>query len=140
MINKVTLIGTLGRDPELAYANSGTAICKFSMATTEKVRKGDNWEDETMWHNVVVFGKVAENCSKFLEKGSKAYIDGKIKYGKYTNKEGNKVYKTDIIALNVKFLDSKKKSEKLRPEPQQNNQVVAQMDLGPDDDDQDLPF
>lgn len=139
MINKVTLIGTLGRDPELAYANSGTAICKFSMATTEKVRKGDNWEDETMWHNVVVFGKVAENCSKFLEKGSKAYIDGKIKYGEYTNKEGNKVYKTDIIALNVKFLDSKKKSEKLRPEPQ-NEQLNKQMQMDDDDSQDDLPF
>jgi len=104
MLNSVTLIGNLGKDPELTYTGSGKAIAKFSIATS-------SGKDKTDWHNIVVWEKQAESCGKYLVKGSTICIQGRITQQTWDNKEGVKQYKTEIIAGVVKFLPGKKKEE-----------------------------
>jgi len=107
-INKVILVGTLGRDPEESYTPSGTAVAKFSVATSERwtdKNSGDK-KEKTEWHRVTAFGKLGEICSDFLSKGSKVYIEGKLQYGSY-EKDGITRYTTDIIASQMQMLDSK---------------------------------
>ena len=82
-LNKVMLIGRLGRDPEIRYSANNTPICNFSLATSDRIRKGDNFEEKTEWHRIVVFGNQAENASKFLKKGSLVFVDGKIQSRTY---------------------------------------------------------
>lgn len=107
-VNKVILIGNLGRDPELRYTQGGTAVANFSLATTERAKKDGEWVDQTEWHNIVVFGKVAENCSNFLGKGSTAYIEGRIQTRKWQDKEGHERSTTEIVANTVQFLGGTK--------------------------------
>ena len=75
-MNKVIISGNLGQKPEVRKANSGNSVCNFGVATNQRVKKGDDWVDNTEWHQVVVFGKQAENCEKYLDKGSKVLIEG----------------------------------------------------------------
>ncbi len=107
-MNSVILIGNLTRDPELRYATGGsqTAVCRFTVAVNERRRnpQTQEWEDNPSFIPVVVFGKQAENCDRYLAKGRKVAVQGRIQTGSYTNKEGNKVYTTDVIASNVEFL------------------------------------
>lgn len=103
-VNKVILLGNLGRDPEVSYTQSGTAVCKFSLATTESRKKGDTWEDHTEWHNIVIFGKNAENSGKYLTKGSTAFIEGRIQTRKWQDKEGKDRYTTEILADSIRFV------------------------------------
>jgi len=105
-VNKVILIGNLGRDPEVRYASSGNAVCNFTMATsrTYKNKQGER-TDETEWHRVVAFGRTAEVCGEYLKKGSMVYIEGRIKTNKWQDKEtGADRYSTDIITENMKML------------------------------------
>ena len=110
-MNQVVLIGNLTRDPELRYSTGGsqTAICRFTVAVNERRRnpQTQEWEDNPSFIPVVVFGKQAENCDRYLAKGRKAAISGRIQTGSYTNKEGQKVYTTEVIANNVEFLSPK---------------------------------
>ena len=103
MLNKVMLIGRLGRDPELRRSQSGKAVCTFTMATD--TGWGDN--KKTDWHNITVFDKTAENCSKYLRKGSPAYVEGRIAYDSY-EKDGTKHTTTKIIANSVLFIATSK--------------------------------
>lgn len=100
MINKVFLIGFLGRDPEARVTPNGLAITKFSLATTEKV-KGEKTTD---WHNIVTFGKTAEFCGRYLAKGREVFVEGRISYNKWEDKDGNKRITTEIIANSVQAL------------------------------------
>ena len=110
-MNQVVLIGNLTRDPELRYSTGGnqTAICRFTIAVNDRRRNSQTqeWEDNTSFIPIVVFGKQAENCDRFLAKGRKAAVSGRIQTGSYTNKEGQKVYTTEVIANNVEFLSPK---------------------------------
>jgi single-strand DNA-binding protein len=103
-VNKAILIGNLGRNPEIRYTQSGMAVANFSIATTERTKKDDEWVDQTEWHNIVTFGKMAENCEKYLSKGSSCYIEGRIQTRKWDDKEGVTRYTTEIVAANVQFL------------------------------------
>ncbi len=107
-MNSVILIGNLTRDPELRYSTGGnqTAICRFTVAVNERRRnpQTQEWEDSPSFIPVVVFGKQAENCDRFLSKGRKVAVNGRIQTGSYVNKEGNKVYTTEVIANNIEFL------------------------------------
>ncbi|TLN26510.1 single-stranded DNA-binding protein [bacterium] len=103
-VNKVILIGNLGKDPEVRYTQGGTAVCNFSLATTERQKKGDEWVDHTEWHNIVLFGKSAENANQYLKKGSTCYIEGRIQTRKWQDKEGKDRYTTEILAQNIQFL------------------------------------
>ncbi len=106
-VNKVILIGNLGKDPELRYSQGGTAVANFSLATTERQKKEGEWVDHTEWHNIVVFGKTAENCSNYLSKGSSCYVEGRIQTRKWQDKSGNDRWTTEIVAFNVQFLGGK---------------------------------
>lgn len=106
-VNKVILVGNLGKDPELRYTQSGVAFCSFSLATT------DNWTDQsgqrqekTEWHRITVWKKQAENCAKYLRKGSSAYVEGRLQTRSWDDQSGQKRYSTDIVADSVKFLGS----------------------------------
>lgn len=107
-LNKVTLIGHLGKDPELRYTPNGTAVCNFSLATTESYKADDgNWVDKTEWHNIVAWRKLAETCSNYLKKGSKIYAEGKITTESYEKDGGDKRYITKIVLNSMIMLDSK---------------------------------
>ena len=107
-VNKVLLLGRLGKDPDLRFSQNQTPICSFSLATSER-RKDANgqWSDFTEWHNIVVFGKTAENCSNFLKKGREVFIEGRIQTRKWQDKEGKDRYTTEILAQSVQFVGSK---------------------------------
>lgn len=105
-VNKVILIGNLGRDPELRYTQGGGPVASLSVATTRKWRnkQSNEFVEETEWHKVSVFGKTAESCEKHLAKGRQVYIEGRLKTRSYDDKDGVKRYSTEIIAENVVFL------------------------------------
>jgi len=104
-VNKVILVGNLGRDPELRYTQQGTAVANFSLATTESVPKKDGTrEDRTEWHRIVVWGRTAENCSQYLAKGRTVYIEGRLQTREWENKEGQKQKTTEVVAQTVQFL------------------------------------
>jgi len=97
-LNKVTLIGNLGKDPELKYTNSGVAVATFSLATSDSWKDQEgNMQERTEWHNIVAWRKLAEICGQYLKKGSQVYIEGKIQTRSY-EKDGVKKYMTEIIA------------------------------------------
>lgn len=99
-LNKVMLIGHLGRDPEMRYTASGLAIANINLATTERV-KG---EDRTEWHRIVVFDKLAEICGQYLTKGRQAYFEGRLQTREWTDKEGNKRWTTEIVCNTMQML------------------------------------
>ena len=98
-VNKVILLGNLGKDPEMKSTPSGFNVARFSIATTDRVKDKDgNWQDRTEWHNVVAFQRTAEIASQYLKKGNKVYIEGRLHTDSWDDKEtGQKKYKTEII-------------------------------------------
>ncbi len=105
-LNKVTLIGNLGKDPECQTLEGGITVAKFSIATTESYKdKEGNAQTETEWHSVVAWRNLADVASKYLNKGSHIYIEGKLKNRSYEDKTGVKKYVTEIIAENIIMLD-----------------------------------
>ena len=104
-VNKVMLIGNLGKDPELRFTPNGKALAKFSVATSEKWTDQQGQKQErTEWHNVVVWGKQAEACGQYLTKGRQVFVEGSIRSRSYDDKDGNNKYMTEIIARDVRFL------------------------------------
>ena len=111
-MNKAIIIGNLGKDPELRYTASGTAVCNFSMATTDRFKnKQGEQQESTEWHNIVAWGNLADICGKYLKKGSKAMVEGKLQTRSWDDKDGNKKYTTEINISNLEMLDSKPRQE-----------------------------
>ncbi len=111
MINKVILIGNLGRDPEVRRLENGAVVAKFSVATNESYKdKNGEWQTQTEWHDVVVWRHLAERAERDLAKGKLVYIEGKLTHRKYKDKEGNDRYTTEVVANNMKPLDRKESS------------------------------
>ncbi len=111
-VNKVILVGNLGKDPELRYTPSGAAVTTFSMATTERYKDREgNRQEKTEWHNVVAWRQLAEICGKFLHKGKQVYIEGKIQTRSYDDRDGNKRYITEIVADQMQMLGSRDDSQ-----------------------------
>lgn len=109
-MNQVILIGNLTKDPEVRGTTGGsqTAVCRFTVAVNERRRNSaGEWEDSPSFIPVVAFGKLAEICERYLTKGRKVAVSGRIQTGSYTNKEGRKIYTTDVIADNIEFLGSR---------------------------------
>jgi len=107
-LNKAIIIGNLGRDPELSKTTGGNSVCAFSVATTERYTdKQGQRQEKTEWHNIVVWGKQAESTAQYLTKGSSVCVEGKMTTRTWDNNEGVKQYKSEIVANNVQFLDSK---------------------------------
>lgn len=103
-MNKVIVIGNLGNDPEVRYTSDGKAVCSFSVATTEKWGQGENRQEKTEWHRVVIWGRSAELAGEWLKKGSKVMCEGKLQTKKWTDKNGNDRYTTEIICFNFENL------------------------------------
>jgi single-strand DNA-binding protein len=110
-VNKVILVGNLGRDPEIRYSQSGMAICKMSLGISARTKRGDNWVDTTDWVRLVAFGKTAEHAGKYLQRGSQIYVEGKIRTSRYEDKDGITRFSTEVIVDAINFL-SKTKSQK----------------------------
>ena len=131
-VNKVILIGNLGKDPELRYTPNGQAVTSFSLATNRRWKdKEGQLQEQTEWHNIVVWGNSAEVCKQYLKKGSALYVEGRIQYRTYDDKDGNKRYVTEIVAFSVTMLD--KKGE-VKEEP-----VSSDLESAPAEE-EDLPF
>ena len=106
-VNKVILVGNLGKDPELSYTQSGTARCRFSLATGESyTNNAGERQQRTEWHNIVVWNKQAENCATYLKKGSSVVVEGKIRTRSWDD-NGVTKYRTEVVASGIKFLGTK---------------------------------
>jgi single-strand DNA-binding protein len=103
-VNKVILLGNLGADPESRSAPSGSTVVTLRLATTERVKAGEEWQEHTEWHRVVCFGRTAENVAKYTSKGRQIYVDGRLRTREWVDKDGAKRWSTEIIADVVQFL------------------------------------
>lgn len=147
-LNKATLIGHLGRDPETRYLPSGEAVTNFSVATSEtwKDKQSGERREATEWHRISTFGKLAEIAGQYLVKGSLVYIEGKIATRKYTDKNGAEKSATEIRADTMKMLGPRQDSqgERTQPPPQRQQRPTAapatSAPQGFDDMDDDIPF
>ena len=149
-VNKVTIIGNLGRDPENRYLLSGEQVTSIAVATTDRWRDkatGD-MKEQTEWHRISFFGKLAEIAGQYLKKGSQVYIEGRIRTNKYTDRDGVERYQTQIIADTMQMLGSKQDGS-AQPagtkQPAQRNSYAEAKQTGrrpaqPTDDDSDIPF
>lgn len=107
-LNKVTLIGRLGRDPEVKYLPSGRPVANFSIATSDRWQnKEGEWQEKTEWHRIVMFGKIAETAGQYLSKGSRVYIEGSLRTREWTDKEGQKKTTTEIDVREMIMLTPK---------------------------------
>ncbi len=105
--NKITLVGHLGRDPELRYTPQGTAVCNFSMATSEKRKdKSGEWQDLTTWFRVTLWGKQGENAAKYLTKGTQVYIEGRLRVEEWQDRDGKERYTLEVNGSDMQFLGS----------------------------------
>ncbi|MEX2455864.1 MAG: single-stranded DNA-binding protein [Balneolaceae bacterium] len=143
-LNKAMIIGRLGADPEVRYTQSNTAVATMNVATTEryKDRNGEQQEN-TEWHRVVAWSRLAEICQEYLKKGSLVYFEGPIQTNEWEDKEGQKRYTTEIKALNMQMLDSKGSSGgggNKQPAQANNAGKGPEIDKSFDDMDDDLPF
>ena len=146
-VNKVILIGNLGRDPEIRYTPAGRAVTRFPLATGEVWNDPDgNRQERTEWHNIVVWGKQAESCSQYLAKGRQVYIEGSIRSRSYDDKEGNRRYITEIIGQRVQFLGGTRGGEVgAPPVPSQGEPPASQGQEEPSpsaggSEEDDIPF
>lgn len=126
MLNKVILIGRLGRDPETRFMANGEAVCNFSVATSEKYTdKNGQRQEATEWHNVTMYRKLAEIAGKYLTKGSQVYLEGKIQSRKYTDKNGVERTAYDIIANELKMLGGNAQTPAQKPQPAQAQDDIS---------------
>jgi single-strand DNA-binding protein len=108
-VNKVILVGNLGKDPEVKFTPSGTPVAKFSLATNERYKdKAGEWQDRTEWHNIVAWQRLAEIVGEYVKKGSKIYIEGRIQTSSWEDKQsGEKKYRTEIVANDLVLLSGR---------------------------------
>jgi len=112
MLNKVMLIGNLGKDPEVRHLESGSSVASFSVATNESYRdKAGEWQTLTEWHNVVAWRNLAERAERDLKKGNRVYVEGKITTRKWQDQNGQDRYTTEVVAQTLRLLDRREKSE-----------------------------
>jgi single-strand DNA-binding protein len=141
-VNKAILIGRLGKDPDLQYTPSGTAVAKFTLATNERWTGQDGQSNErTVWHNIVAWGKQAEIIKEHLSKGRQVYIEGRIDNRTYDDKEGNRRYISEIVVQNFRFLGSRGDAPgEPAPAAETPSETSAPAPEGTSNDDDDLPF
>lgn len=138
MVNRVFLIGRLGRDPEVRFTQSRTAVTNFSLATSERwVDSEGKRQERTEWHRVVVWGKLAEICGQFLKKGRLVFIEGRLQTRDWDDRDGNKRQTTEIVATNMQMLESRNAAEAADMD-ERGSQPQEPMEVGITDDD--IPF
>ncbi|MBH69899.1 MAG: single-stranded DNA-binding protein [Flavobacteriales bacterium] len=141
-VNKVILVGNLGKDPEVRYLDSGVAVANFTLATTEnyKNKQGER-VSQTEWHNIVLWRGLAEVAEKWLKKGSSIYVEGKIRNRKWEDKDGNTRYNTEVLADNMTMLGSRNSSTELNSNvDNSNNSSEKLLNSNELDNSDDLPF
>ena len=136
-VNKVILVGNLGKDPEIKYTPAGVAVATFSLATTDPFKDKDG-NKATQWHNVIAWRQLAEICGNYLHKGKQVYIEGRIQYRSYNDRDGNKKYITEIVADQMQMLGSA--SDGGQGEPSAKPQQKQQPQEPPFNHDDDIPF
>ena len=137
-VNKVILVGNLGKDPEVRHLENGIKVARFTVATSETYTKDGQKVTNTEWHNIVVWRNLAEITEKYLKKGSQIYLEGKLQTRAWTDKENNKRYTTEIVADNLTML-GKRDDSSASEAPSSSNEVhEAPVGSAPADDD--LPF
>lgn len=137
MVNRVTLVGRLGKDPELRYSPSGQAVARFSLATDENRKDPQgNWTQETTWHNIVLFGQTAERAGEMLKKGNLVYIEGRISQRQWEDKEGQKRTSFEILGSVLRNLTPRSHSESAG----ESGGSASQVTPPPPMQDEDLPF
>jgi single-strand DNA-binding protein len=137
--NKITLVGNLGRDPELRYTPQGTPVCSFSMATTERRKDREGaYQETTTWWRVTLWGRMGETASEHLKQGQQVYIEGRVRVNEYTSRDGKQRYTLEVHATDMQFISSSRpKDEAAEQKPAAANfQPGAQ----PAPDDNDVPF
>lgn len=143
MLNKITLIGHLGKDPEIRTLENGTKVGRFSLATTENYRdKNDNWQSLTEWHSIVVWRFLAEKAEREFKKGGLVYIEGKMTYTKYKDKDGVERTAAEIVASTIQSLEKRDNSGQKSNIPGTFNEPSSGLNQGgntPSEAD-DLPF
>ncbi|MBV2128205.1 single-stranded DNA-binding protein [Arsukibacterium indicum] len=158
-VNKVIIIGNLGADPEVRYATSGAAICNMTVATSESWtdKNTNEKKEQTEWHRVVIYQRLAEIAGDYLRKGSKVYLEGKLKTRKWTDKDGIERFTTEIVANELQMLDGKQDGQSTTSQPSKPQQQRPAQQTGgyqssnqrqqasinnapPLDFDQDIPF
>ncbi len=150
-INKVIIVGNLGRDPEMRYTPSGSAVANLAVATSEswKDKQTGEKQEKTEWHRIVMFNRLAEIAGEYLKKGSKIYIEGKLQTRKWQDKEGQDRYTTEIVGNEMQMLDGRGGATEPRGNPgghqgagggQSSPQPAPQQKGGFDDFDDDIPF
>lgn len=133
-VNKVILVGNLGKDPELRYTSSGVAVATFSIATNESWKDPDgNLQERTQWHNIVAWRKLAEICGEYLKKGGKIYAEGRLQHRNYDDKNGVKRYVTEVVLDEMVMLDSRGGNQSFEKTPPRSEEQQA-------DSANDLPF
>ena len=138
MVNRVFLIGRLGRDPEIRHTTSGAAVANFSIATDERWTDAEgNRQTRTEWHNIVAWRKLAEICGQYLRKGRLVFIEGRIQTREWDDRDGNKRRTTEIIASNMQMLGGRGQDEGSPAAPSQQKEETS-MEIGITDDD--IPF
>ena len=110
-LNRVQLIGRLGKDPESKYTPTGKKVAHFSLAVSQRWKTGSETNEYTEWVNIEAWGRLGEVCQEYLKKGSLVYLEGRLKTEKYDDKEGDTKYYTKVVALSLQFLDKKEKDE-----------------------------
>lgn len=136
-VNKVILVGRLGNDPEIRYTQQGAGVANFNIATSENwTDKDGNKQERTEWHRIVVWGKMAEICAQYLNKGRQVFVEGRLQTRKWDDKEGQTRYTTEIVASTVQFLD--KAGEASASPNTMDSQSIPQPENMPSDED--IPF
>ena len=140
-VNKVLLIGRLGRDPEVRYTPDGTAIANFSIATSEewKDKKTGEKQQRTEWHRIVAFRRLGEICGEYLSKGKQVYIEGRIQTRDWQDKDGNKRYTTEIVASQMQMLGSRDMNDQSGGSGFSGNDIPPGPEFSGSQDD-DIPF
>ncbi len=138
-LNKVMLIGNLGRDPEVRFTGGGSTVANFTLATNERwTSKEGNREERTEWHRIVAFGKLADFCKDYLSKGKQVYVEGRLQTRQWEDRDGNKRSTTEIVALNIMFVGRRGEDEPPRSSGGGGSGDFEPMPPGPDEGD--IPF
>lgn len=137
-VNKVILIGNVGKEPDVQYTSGGTAVAKFSLATNERFKdKSGEWQDKTEWHNLVAWAKLAEIVGEYATKGSKIYVEGRLQTSSWDDKKsGEKKYRTEIIVSELVLLSGKEEGGS-RPSTNRTSKPEPESFV---DDGSDIPF
>ncbi len=145
-INKVIIVGRVGNNPELKTLSPGNMVATFSVATSESWVKDGQKQERTEWHRIVVWGKQAENCAKYLAKGRQVYIEGRLQTRQWEDQQGQKKYSTEIVANTVQFLGGQSEQSNTNTNnnySQNHSDDFAAQDFGPEpkfDASEEIPF